>query len=77
MARYFSGHGWEVLALGRRPGPEGSRHVSYELGADPSRLPWQEVDAFVHCAYDFRPNKWDAIHAVNVAGSIKLSGGKI
>ena len=72
MARCFGGHGWEVLALGRRPGLEGSRHVPYELGADPGQLPWQGVDALVHCAYDFRPTKWDAIRAVNVAGSVEL-----
>jgi nucleoside-diphosphate-sugar epimerase len=72
MARCFGGHGWEVLALGRRPGPEGSRHVPYELGGDPGCLPWQGVDALVHCAYDFRPTKWDAIYAVNVAGSVAL-----
>ena len=72
MARFFHERGWEVLALGRRPGPEGSCHVPYELGADLRPLPWQGVDALVHCAYDFRPTKWDAIQAVNVAGSKAL-----
>lgn len=72
IARCFHEHGWRVLAFGRRPGAAPSRHVPYELGADPRQLPWEGVDALVHCAYDFRPRKWDAILAVNVAGSIAL-----
>jgi nucleoside-diphosphate-sugar epimerase len=71
IARCFQEEGWEVMAMGRRP-LEGGRHVAYELGADPRALPWSEVDALVHCAYDFRPKTWAAIHEVNVAGSIAL-----
>ena len=71
IARCFQGHGWEVLALGRRR-LENARHIPYELGADPEKLPWAEVDALVHCAYDFTPTNWPKIRQVNVAGSIGL-----
>jgi nucleoside-diphosphate-sugar epimerase len=71
IARCFQGHGWEVLAFGRRS-LENARHVPYELGADPQTLPWAEVDALVHCAYDFTPTNWGKIHQANVAGSIAL-----
>jgi nucleoside-diphosphate-sugar epimerase len=71
IARGFQAHGWEVIALGRRP-LEGARHVPYELGADPRRLPWSEVDTLVHCAYDFRPKTWVDICNVNVNGGIAL-----
>ena len=57
--------------MGRRP-LEKARHVPYELGADPQGLPWSEVDALVHCAYDFGPKTWAKIHEVNVDGSIAL-----
>ena len=71
IARGFQGHGWKVLALGRRS-LENARHVPYELGADPEKLPWAEVDALVHCAYDFAPTNWAKIHQVNVGGSVAL-----
>lgn len=71
IARCFQGHGREVLALGRRS-LENTRHIPYELGADPERLPWAEVDTLVHCAYDFTPANWARIHQVNVAGSVAL-----
>jgi nucleoside-diphosphate-sugar epimerase len=71
IARRFQAEGWEVLAFGRRP-LEGTRHVAYELGADPQKLPWTEVDALVHCAYDFRPKDWEQIRVVNVEASVGL-----
>jgi len=71
IARCFQRHAWEVLAFGRR-GLEKARHVPYELGANPQELPWGEVDALVHCAYDFRPTDWATIRKVNVGGSIEL-----
>jgi nucleoside-diphosphate-sugar epimerase len=71
IARCFQQHSWDVLAFGRRP-LAGTQHVSYELGADPQRLPWEKVDALVHCAYDFGPTRWDNIREVNVVNSIAL-----
>jgi len=71
IARSFHGHGWELLAFGRR-GLENARHVPWKLGDDPQRLPWVDVDALVHCAYDFAPRGWAKIREVNVAASISL-----
>lgn len=71
FARCFRAHGWEVMAFGRRSVQYAER-VSWQLGADPQRLPWQEVDAFVHCAYDFRSHDWRRIQEINIDGSIAL-----
>ncbi|HSI14999.1 MAG TPA: NAD(P)-dependent oxidoreductase [Chthoniobacter sp.] len=71
IARSFRTHGWDVLAFGRRNATY-AQHVSFELGNDPRSLPWSEVDALVHCAYDFRPKSWAKIREVNVDGSIAL-----
>lgn len=71
IARGFRSHGWDVLGFGRRNVTYAQR-VPYELGDDPQRLPWSEVDAFVHCAYDFRARTWPEIREVNVDGSIAL-----
>jgi nucleoside-diphosphate-sugar epimerase len=69
IARYFSSRGWDILALGRRG--NGNR-VAWDLSADPRKIPWQGVDALVHCAYDFHCAGWDEIRRVNVDGSIAL-----
>ncbi|MDR3404068.1 MAG: NAD(P)-dependent oxidoreductase [Chthoniobacter sp.] len=71
IARCFRSHGWDVLGFGRRSLTYAER-VPYELGDDPRLLPWDGVDALVHCAYDFRPKRWRQIHEVNVEGSIAL-----
>jgi len=71
MARGFRSHGWDVLGFGRRNVTYAQR-VPYELGDDPQRLPWSEVDAFIHCAYDFRAKSWSEIREINVDGSIAL-----
>ncbi len=68
IARYFAAQGWETLALGRRG--NGNR-VAWDLAADPRQIPWQGVDALVHCAYDFRCVAKE-IRRVNVEGSIAL-----
>ncbi|EDY18259.1 NAD-dependent epimerase/dehydratase [Chthoniobacter flavus Ellin428] len=71
MARCFRAHGWDVLGFGRRSVTYAQR-VPYQLGDDPWSLPWGEVDALVHCAYDFRPKSPGKIHEINVDGSIGL-----
>jgi len=71
IARCFRAHGWDVLGFGRRNVTYAQR-IPYELGDDPRRLPWGDVDALVHCAYDFRPKSWRKIHEINVDGSIAL-----
>jgi len=71
VKKHFAAHGWEILELTRRPGPD-SRAVKFQLGAEipPSSLAGVEV--LVHCAYDFKPLHWDEIVAVNVEGAKKL-----
>jgi nucleoside-diphosphate-sugar epimerase len=71
IARCFRAHGWDVLGFGRRNVTYAQR-VPYGLGDDPRRLPWSEVDALVHCAYDFHPKRWRKIREINVDGSIAL-----
>jgi len=72
IVRFFRGNGSDVLGLGRRINPATTSHFNYDLTGDPSGIPWSGVDALVHCAYDFRPLRWEDIHRVNVDGSIRL-----
>jgi len=71
IARCFRAEGWEVMSFGRRS-VEYAQRVHFQLGADAQQLPWQDVDALVHCAYDFQPQEWEKIHEINVDGSIAL-----
>jgi nucleoside-diphosphate-sugar epimerase len=71
MKNYFAEHGWEILELTRQPKP-GARGIPLQLGAEISPQTLAGVDALVHCAYDFKPLRWDEIVAVNVAGSRKI-----
>lgn len=66
--------GWKVLALVRperaaRTSDESIVPFSLEGGVDPERL--KNVDALVHCAYDFRQLHWQDIHRVNVEGALR------
>jgi nucleoside-diphosphate-sugar epimerase len=71
VKNYFTARGWEILELTRQPKP-GTRGVAFQLGAEVSPAPLAGVDALVHCAYDFKPLRWDELRAVNVEGSRKL-----
>ncbi len=64
IARHFEAQGWEVLHLNRRAG--------WDLNADPEKIAWGNVDALVHCAYDFRSAGWEEMRRVNVDGSVRL-----
>lgn len=68
---HFTASGWEILELTRQPKP-GTHGIAFQLGAEISPSSLAGVDALVHCAYDFKPLRWDEIRAVNVAGSQKL-----
>lgn len=70
IANCFRAHGHEVLALSRRPCV--APWVSYALGDDPRKLPWEEVDVLVHAAYDFTPRTWQEILDGNVKPSVRL-----
>ena len=71
VKNYFAANGWEILELTREPKPT-SRAIKFQLGEEISPQSLADVDVLVHCAYDFKPLRWDEIHAVNVEGSRKL-----
>ena len=75
IVNHFSQHGWAVCELRHRQGrllSHSGSQVSYslELGLDPEIL--IDYDVLIHCAYDFRPVRWDEILDVNVRGSERL-----
>ena len=59
------------MDLVRQPRQNG-RAVSFLLGSEISPDSLQGVRTLVHCAYDFKPLRWEEIQAVNVAGTEKL-----
>src|SRR5882672_1185057 len=71
VRNYFTTRGWEILELARQP-KSNSRAIKFRLGDDISPQLPSGVTAFVHCAYDFKPLRWNEIVAVNVDGSRKV-----
>ena len=73
IRRYFAAQGWEVVELGRRRSSPTAAHIPFDLkNGDPNAIPWEGIDALVHCAYDFQLTEWEAIQKVNVQGSARL-----
>jgi nucleoside-diphosphate-sugar epimerase len=68
---HFCANGWGILELTRQPKPN-SRAIPFQLGAEISPQVLAGVNALVHCAYDFRPLRWNEIGAVNVDGTRKI-----
>jgi nucleoside-diphosphate-sugar epimerase len=68
---YFGACGWEIFELTRRPRPN-SRSVPFQLGEKLSPQLLSGIGALVHCAYDFKPLKWNEIFEINVEGSRKV-----
>jgi nucleoside-diphosphate-sugar epimerase len=71
VKNYFAARSWEIFELTRRP-KAGTRAAQFQLGDDISSQLLSGVNALVHCAYDFKPLKWDEIVEVNVEGSRKI-----
>jgi nucleoside-diphosphate-sugar epimerase len=71
VKNYFAARGWEILELTRQP-KAGTRGVAFQLGSKILAQSLANVNAFVHCAYDFKPLRWKEIRAVNVEGSRKI-----
>jgi len=71
VKNYFAARGWEIRELTRRPKP-GTHGIKFQLGDEVSPAALADVDVLVHCAYDFKPLRWEEIRAVNVAGAQKL-----
>lgn len=65
---------WRVLELRRDTRAVGADRIPYSLEEDPPAGALAHCNALVHCAYDFRPVRWDDIARVNVEGSRRLLG---
>ena len=59
--------GYEVIRWQRQGGD-----VPFVLGQAVEPRSLDGVDALIHCAYDFKPVRWEDIQRVNVDGSIAL-----
>lgn len=75
LADYLRGQGWQVREMrhgriSRDPERRDWIPFSLEQEVDPAGL--QRVDLLIHCAYDFRPIRWDHIARVNVRGAERL-----
>jgi nucleoside-diphosphate-sugar epimerase len=71
VKKFFAARDWEIFELSRRPKP-GTRSFQFQLGDDLSPELLSGVNAFVHCAYDFTPLRWDELVEVNVEGSRRI-----
>src|SRR6266567_3987543 len=71
LKNYFAARGWEILELTRQPKP-GTRAMKFQLGEEIPPAAFENVRALMHCAYDFKPLRWDDIRAVNVEGARKI-----
>lgn len=60
--------GWKTVGLVRTPRP-GDEAVAWRLGERPSPDVLRDVDAVIHCAYDFAPRRGAEIWRVNVEGT--------
>lgn len=71
VKKYFAAHEWEIFELTRWPRPN-ARAAQFRLGDDISPQLLSGAGALVHCAYDFKPLRWDEIAEVNIKGSRKM-----
>jgi len=67
LARNFQTAGWETTLLVREVREKGE--VAFQLGKKIAPEVLKEHQAFVHCAYDFKPSLWAEIDQANILGS--------
>ena len=67
LAREFQIAGWETTLLVREVREKGE--VAFQLGKKTAPEVLKEHQAFVHCAYDFKPSSWAEIYQANILGS--------
>lgn len=74
LADRFERAGWSVIRFTRSAGEASDLAVPFHLGDDVDQGVFRSrnVDALVHCAYDFKLVRWDDIRRVNVEGSRRL-----
>jgi nucleoside-diphosphate-sugar epimerase len=71
IAQRFRNDGWQVVRLSRSAAAAPDV-VSFQLGQEVSPSALAGASTLIHCAHDFRPSKWNDIHAVNVVGAERL-----
>jgi len=73
LAAYMLREGWDVFRLTGRP-KDSARDFRFTLddGAPKGFFSEHQIDALVHCAYDFALTSKEQIFKTNVNGSIKL-----
>jgi nucleoside-diphosphate-sugar epimerase len=67
LARSFQIAGWKTTLLVREVRENGE--VSFQLGKKIAPEVLKDHQAFVHCAYDFKPSSWAEIYQANILGS--------
>ncbi len=67
LASKFQIAGWETTLLVREVREKGE--VAFQLGKKIAPEVLKEHQAFVHCAYDFKPSLWAEIDQANILGS--------
>jgi len=67
LARNFQTAGWETTLMVRKVREKGE--VAFQLGKKIAPEVLKEHQAFVHCAYDFKPSLWAEIDQANILGS--------
>ncbi len=76
ITNYLSKQGRIVYRLEhltkRPPSPHNEFIIPYVLEAEIDEMIFDNMDALIHCAYDFRWSKWKDIKRVNVEGSLRL-----
>lgn len=77
ISECFATRGWEVFEFTRRPRPDlplNVFHVPFQLESplEPNIFEDNGIRVLIHCAYDFRPSKWENIRGTNVEGSKHL-----
>ncbi|MGL4401390.1 MAG: NAD-dependent epimerase/dehydratase family protein [Luteolibacter sp.] len=70
IIRKLEKKGHQTLRLSRRECA--GEWLRFSLGDDPTKIPWQGIEALVHAAYDFSPRSWEEIQKRNVIPSTKL-----
>jgi nucleoside-diphosphate-sugar epimerase len=71
VKNYFATRGWDIFELTRQP-KANTRAAQFQLGDEISPELLSGINSLVHCAYDFKPLRWNEIVAVNVEGSRKI-----
>lgn len=72
LVRRFEEAGWSVTRLSHSA--DGADTISFRLGemVDPEALRSRQINALIHCAYDFNPVAREEIRRVNVEGTQTL-----